>query len=104
MGRRESGTHGIKPGDFVAISHPQWNPLIGEVKAVHPESFTVLWWTGTYSGKWKVSKRREGRSMVDWMEKLEYGQVLLSFQWKKKDCMRLPLKLRETLKKAYAAK
>ena len=53
----QSETHSIQPGDFVAISHPQWKPLIGEVKEVHEKTFTVLWWSGTYSGKWKVSTK-----------------------------------------------
>ena len=89
-------------GGFVALLVKKYNerPQIGRVKEVKGDKIRVEWYDGTWNGKWKMYKYREGRRMVVWEEDLEKTCIIskdISFT---RDS-RLDSKTKKELRNAY---
>ena len=63
----------MEVGSIVALLVEKYNerPQIGRVKEVKGDSIRVEWYDGTWYGKWKLYKYREGRRTVVWEEDLK---------------------------------
>jgi len=45
-------------------------PLIAKVLEVHAEAIDVVWLESSYSKSWKVAKKKEGHTLVDWVDSI----------------------------------
>lgn len=52
-------------------------PQIGKILSIDKDDVELLWYYGTWSGPWKVFKKRQGRSMVDMKEVIPKSSIKL---------------------------
>lgn len=66
---------------FLAVDlakyHPEKPQIAQAVSIIDNDNIEVLWYCGTWSGPWKVYKRREGRNMVESKEVIPKSSVKL---------------------------
>jgi len=69
----------IEKGQFVALDVENYHlqPLNAEVLEVHVETIDVVWLEGSYSKSWKVAKKKEGCTLVDWLDSVPKSSVIL---------------------------
>jgi len=52
-------------------------PLLGKITKVHRCDLDIIWLDGSYSRPWKIAKRKEGRTIVDWTDTVPKSAVIL---------------------------
>ena len=95
-------TDTIEKGQLVALNveNSHLRPLIAKVLEAKAETIDVVWLEGSYSKSWKVAKKKEGRTLVDWIDSVPKSSVILfDFQLTKTE--RLRKATIEHLKEAY---
>ena len=86
----------------VAVYLPQYRdelPIIEKVVSFDSENAEVEWYVGSYSGVWKVCKRRQGRELVPWRETIPQECILFPVNFTKS--FRLRKCTVDQLKEAY---
>lgn len=66
---------------MVAVNIPKYRPekpQIGRVLSINESDMEVLWLLGTWTGAWKVFKKRQNREMVEVKEVIPTASVLLA--------------------------
>ena len=93
----------IEKGQLVALNveNCHLRPLIAKVLEVHSEAIDVVCLEGSCSKSWKVAKKIEGHTLVDWVDSVPKSSVILfDFQLTKTNQLRKATI--EHLKEAYA--
>jgi len=52
-------------------------PLIARITNVTNNELEIIWLEGSYSRAWKVAKRKEGRTLVEWTDTVPKTSVIL---------------------------
>ena len=70
---------GIQDGHLVALNveNCHLRPLIARVLSSSDNELEIVWLEGTYSGAWKVAKKKDGRRVVDWIDTVPKEAVIL---------------------------
>ena len=60
----------IDKGQLVALNVENCNlrPLIAQVLEVNTDTVDIVWLEGSYTKLWKVAKKKEGHTLVDWTD------------------------------------
>ena len=90
---------------MVAVFLPQYKdelPTIGKVVSCDENSAEVEWYVGSYSGVWRVCKKRSGRTTVPWRETIPKESILFPINFTKS--LRLSKSCADKLKQAYQNK
>ena len=92
----------IDKGQLVALNveNCHLQPLIAKVLEVNANTIDVVWLEGNYTKLWKVAKRKEGRTLVDWTDSVPKSSILL-FDFPLTKTNRLRKAIIEHLKEAY---
>ena len=92
----------IDKGQLVALNveNCHLRPLIAKVLEVNADMVDVVWLEGSYTRSWKVAKRKEGRTLVDWVDSVPKSSILL-FDFQLTKTNRLRKATIEHLKQAY---
>jgi len=88
---------------LVAIVSGQYveRPLLAKVKEImEDDKILVTWLDGRWTTSWKVLKKREGRSNVEWTEVIEKNDVVL-FDFELTSGGKLRLSTIRELKRVY---
>lgn len=83
----------LEVGMFLALDLEKYQerPLIAVVKELREDGITVAWYGGSWTTKWAVAKRKEGRQWVEWVEDVQKEDVVLfDFKLTNKGKLRLP--------------
>ena len=75
-------------------------PLIAKVLEVNAETTDVVWLEGNYKKSWKMTKKKEGCTLVDWVDSVLKSSVIL-FDFQLTETNRLRKATIEHLKEAY---
>ena len=81
----------INKGQLVALNveNCHLRPLIAKVLEVNMETIDIVWLEGSYNKSWKVAKKRERRTLVDWVDTVPKSSVILfDFQLTKTNRLR----------------
>lgn len=52
-------------------------PLIAEVREISEENVVIVWYSGSWTGKWTPAKRKEGRQWVEWIDEVSKEHIIL---------------------------
>ena len=69
----------LEVGQLVALNVINCNlcPLLAKIMKVRSCDLDIVWLEGSYTRPWKVSKKKEGRIMVDWTDTVPKSAVIL---------------------------
>ena len=69
----------LEVGQLVALNVINCNlrPLLAKITKVHSCDLEVVWLEGNYTRPWKVAKKKEGRTTVDWTDTVPKSAVIL---------------------------
>ena len=69
----------LEEGQLVALNvvNCSLRPLLAKIMKVHDSDLDIVWLEGSYTRPWKVAKKKEGRAMVDWTDKVPKSAVML---------------------------
>lgn len=84
----------------VYLSNCDEEPIIGIVKEMHWEKFTIHYWKGTYGGKW--SPLNKPRSREPWTQELR-KQCILMHSFGLTEAGKLQHTMKTFLRQKYAA-
>ena len=92
----------IDKGHLVALNveNCHLRPLIAKAFEVNADTVDALWLEGNYTKLWKVAKRKEGRTLVEWADSVPKSSILL-FDFQLTKTNRLRKAIIEHLKEAY---
>ena len=92
----------IEPDNLVALNvlNCDQRPLVARVIDVSHDNLDIVWLEGSYTRPWKISKRKEGRAMVDWTDTVPKSSVIL-FDFQLTKTGRLQKATIEHLKETY---
>ncbi|KAK3735320.1 hypothetical protein QZH41_018723 [Actinostola sp. cb2023] len=89
----DQNTEDLEVGMLVALDLEQYRerPLIGVVREIMEDNILISWYGGSWSTKWSLAKKKEGRQWVEWLEEVESKYVVLfDFNFTNKGKLRLP--------------
>ena len=84
----------------VYLSNCDEEPIIGMVKELHEEKFTIHYWKGSYQGKW--SPLNKPRSREPWTQELP-KQCILMHSFELTEARKLQHTTKTFLRQKYAA-
>ena len=93
----------LEPGMLVALDMEKYSeekPQIATVLSMEGEEIEVLWYYGTWTGSWRVHKKREGRSFIENTETVPKSSVKL-FNFTLTPLNKLRQSVKEQLKLIY---
>lgn len=70
---------GLQVGQLVALNveNCALRPLLARVLSTSDSHLEITWLEGSYTGIWKVAKRKAGRTLVDWTDTVPKESVIL---------------------------
>ena len=94
---------GLRVGHLVALNVENCNlrPLIAKVLNSSDNELEIVWLEGSYTGPWKISKKKDGRTIVDWTDTVPKQSVIL-FDFELTKSNRLRKATVQHLKAAYS--
>lgn len=68
----------IKPGEIIGVLKKEYKdrPLLGRVKEAKASAVTIEWLMGSYTGKWREWKGREGKEVVIYTDEIERKDII----------------------------
>ena len=81
----------VDKGQLVALNveNCHLRPLIAKVLEVSADTIDVVWLEGSYTKSWKLAKRKEGHTFVDWADNVPKSSIILfDFQLTKTNRLR----------------
>ena len=94
---------GIKVGHLVALNveNCALRPLIAKILSFCDNELEIVWLEGSYTAPWKIAKKRDGRTLLDWTDRVPKQSVIL-FDFELTKSNRLRKATVEHLKAAYS--
>ena len=94
---------GIQVGHLIALNveNCQLRPLIARVLNSSDSELEIVWLEGSYTGAWKIAKKKDGHTLVDWTDIVPKQSVLL-FDFELTKTNRLRKATVQHLKAAYS--
>ena len=69
----------IEAGHLAAFNvlNCEQRPLVARVTDVCGDNLNIIWLEGSYTRPWKIARKKEGRTVVDWTDTVPKSSVIL---------------------------
>ena len=69
----------LQVGHLIALNFENCSlrPLIARILSSSDNELEIVWLEGSYTGAWKVAKKKDGHTLVDWTDRVPKQSVIL---------------------------